>query len=379
MAHATAESSSCPLTDARTLRLARLVALLPDAGVDALLVTRECDIRYFTGFCGHDSFLLITGNSATVISDNRYDEQLNPVRSSGAADVVIGMRHRLPESLPALCTTAGVRRIGVQSQAITLAMANAVRSALKNASVVETGALVESLRMCKDAVEIAAIEHAITINEAAMKATLAAFKPGMRERDLGALLEFEIKKAGGDAIGFSPIVAAGAHGSLPHYEVGDTVIAKGESLLLDWGAGAAGYNSDLTRTFGVGSMPAKIREIYQIVLDAQLAAIAAAAPGRICAEIDAVARDHITKAGYGEHFGHGLGHGMGLLVHEAPFFNTLQTDVALEPGMVMTVEPGIYLPGIGGVRIEDDIVITDDGCRVLSHYPKGLEHAILPA
>ena len=151
------------------------------------------------------------------------------------------------------------------------------------------------------------------------------------------------------------------------------------TLLIDWGAVVDGYCSDMTRTFGVGTLPEKVRELYDVVLDAQLSAIDACAPGRVCAEIDALARGIIERAGYGEHFGHGLGHGLGLDIHEDPYFNDLETEVVLEPGMVMTVEPGIYLPGVGGVRIEDDVLITDVGCRVLTDFPKDPDAAVIDA
>ena len=164
--------------------------------------------------------------------------------------------------------------------------------------------------------------------------------------------------------------------SVIHHQTGTVTIGQGV-LLVDWGAVADGYCSDMTRTFGLGGLPAKISEIYQIVLDAQLAAIEACRPGKACIEIDSIARDLITTAGYGERFGHGLGHGLGLNVHEAPYFSRHAADAILEPGMVMTVEPGIYLPGVGGVRIEDDVLITDAGCRVLTDYPKDLDSIML--
>jgi Xaa-Pro aminopeptidase len=370
-------SSLAPTEKARIGRQEAVRSLLDRAGIDALLVSRECDIRYLTGFCGHDSYLILHGDGAACISDNRYEEQLNPLRESGVADVIMGIRHRLPAAVAELCAAQSIRRLGVQASHMTIAGRGALQDALPSTRVIDTSNLVESRRIRKDEHEVKAIEKAIGVNEAALRALLADLRLGMTEREIGARIEYEMKKRGADTIGFNPIIAVGAHGSLPHYEVGDTALGDNTSLLIDWGCGVGGYNADLTRTFGIGAVPAKIREIYQIVLDAQLAAIAAAAPGKTCASIDAVARDHITKHGYGEHFGHGLGHGLGLLVHEAPFFNSLQTDVLLEPGMVMTVEPGIYLPGVGGVRIEDDIVITERGCRVLSSFPKTLDSATL--
>jgi len=351
---------------------------LDPIGIDALIVTRDCDIRYFTGFCGHDSLLVIRGGGAACISDSRYDEALDSLRDSGVAEVVIGVRHRLHESLPALLQRHRLRRIGIQADHLPVARKAVFESHLRGAQLVDTEGLVGSLRMRKDALEIDAIARAISVNEAALEAALPQMFEGMTERDLGALIEYEMKKRGATAPSFLPIIATGAHGSLPHYETGDAEIENNSTLLVDWGATVNSYQSDLTRTFGIGSIPARIREVYRIVLDAQLAAIHAIRPGKVCAEIDAVAREVITRAGYGEQFQHGLGHGLGLETHEPPYFNNLQTDVVLEPGIVMTVEPGVYLPGVGGVRIEDDIVVTDKGCRVLSSFRKNIDSAVVP-
>ena len=164
---------------------------------------------------------------------------------------------------------------------------------------------------------------------------------------------------------------------MPHYETSDAAIEDGSPLLIDWGTAVGGYQSDLTRTFAVNRMPEAIATVYPIVLEAQQAAIDAIAPGKSCAAIDQVARHVITEAGYGEYFGHGLGHGLGKEVHEGPYFNDLEENTLLEPGNVMTVEPGIYIPGVGGVRIEDNIVVTESGCRVLSSFPKALSDATL--
>jgi len=346
------------------------------SGIDAILVTRPCDIEYFTGFCGHDSWLLITRERAIVISDNRYDEQLNPLRETDFTEVTIGVRHRLHLALNDLLAAHRARRLGVQADHITVALRNTVAGAVE-AAVVDTTGVVGALRRMKDALEIAAIERAIRINQDALRATLPQITLSMTERELSALLEYEMKRRGGDGAGFKPIVATGAHGSLPHYETTDAPIEDRAGLLIDWGTTADGYQSDLTRTFGINELPAALQEIYQVVLDAQLAAIDAIAPGKPCAAIDKVARDLITKAGYGDYFGHGLGHGLGKEVHEPPFFNHLETETLLAPGVVMTVEPGIYLPGVGGVRIEDNIVVTDSGCRVLSSFPKSLGDAVI--
>jgi Xaa-Pro aminopeptidase len=217
---------------------------------------------------------------------------------------------------------------------------------------------------------VSRIEQAIAIQQAALEAALAELRPGMSELQFSARLEFEMRNRGAFAGSFDSIIATGTNSSIIHHQSGATAIRPG-TLLVDWGAMLPdGYCCDQTRTFALGTMPPKVREIYDVVREAQQAAIDAARPGRTCAEVDAVARTIISKAGYGERFGHGLGHGLGLDVHEPPFFNQLETQVRLESGMVMTVEPGIYVPGVGGVRIEDDVLITDGGCRVLTSWPK---------
>lgn len=358
-------------------RQERLRTAFATLGLDAVLITHEIDIRYLTGFIGHDSLLLVDADGSVIVSDFRYDEQLNPIRQNGLCSVEIGTRHRLDESIKRLCAERGIKSLGVQEEFITVAQKKRFQKALGTVKLVDTTALVGGLRMKKDAIEAGLIERSARLAEESLTATIQQLSLGMTEHEICALLEYEMKRRGASGASFDPIIAVGANGSLPHYETGQAKLEANTSLLIDWGATLNWYNSDLTRTFGIGTMPAKVREIYQIVLDAQMKAIDAIRPGRVCAEIDAVARDHITRAGYGDQFGHGLGHGLGMQTHESPYFNQLSTDTLLEPGMVMTVEPGIYLPGIGGVRIEDDIIVTENGCRVLSTYPKDPDSALL--
>ena len=358
---------------------ARLDALRPaiaTAQLDALLVSSEHDILYLTGFVGHDSLLLVTAGGAEIISDPRYDEFLDPWRNSSFASVVMGTRHRLETALAERCRLGGVRRLGIQSEHIVLARHARLKSALGDIHLPETLGLVGRLRMRKGPMEVAAIERALHIQQQALRAALRQLAWAMTEQQFSAVLEFEMKSRGSVRSGFDPIIGAGPNSSIPHHATGATPIAEGV-LLVDWGAVSDEYHGDLTRTFGIGSMPPRIRQIYPIVLEAQLAAIDAIAPGKTCAEVDEVARGVIRDAGYGEQFGHGLGHGLGMDVHEEPFFNNLATQSVLEPGMVMTVEPGIYFPGVGGVRIEDDIVVTERGCRVLSDFPKDLDSAVI--
>jgi len=362
--------------DAYATRQEKLRGALAAAGYETLLVSHETDIEYLTGFVGHDSLLLVLPDSVSIISDPRYDEFLDPWRQKGVCDVVMGMRHRLHETVKSLCGHANLRRLCVQADHVTVAQMNTYTEALEPLRLEQTTGIVSTLRMCKDDVEIDAIQAAIDLHEEALRAALQRITPGMTEIQLSATLDYEMKWRGAFKPSFDAIVGAGPNSSIIHHMSSTEPIADG-TLLIDCGAVLNGYCSDLTRTFAIGRHDPKVAEIYAIVLEAQRAAIEACAPGKICAEIDAVARDIITRAGYGEYFGHGLGHGLGKDVHEAPYFNTLQTDIELQPGMVMTVEPGIYLPGVGGVRIEDDVLITRDGHRVLSSFPKDIESMVL--
>ncbi|MHC4767420.1 MAG: M24 family metallopeptidase, partial [Planctomycetota bacterium] len=351
------------------------------ASVDALLIAHPTDIRYLTSFGGDDSLLLVAGaagDAPVIITDARHDELLDPWRATGIAQVVMGTRHRLEQSALGQCKERSVRRLGIQAEHLTLAGRRKLAAVLGDDLLVETEGLVGRLRMRKDEVEIAAIERAAGVHQEAIRAALNGLSLGMTELELCAAIEYEMKVRGASGPSFGTMVSAGAHSSIIHHVTGPGRIEPG-TLLIDWGAIVDGYCSDMTRTFGVETFPKKVRELYDIVLEAQLSAIDACAPGQVCAEIDAVARGIIVRAGYGEHFGHGLGHGLGLDIHEDPYFNDLETDIVLEPGMVMTVEPGIYLPGVGGVRIEDDVLITDGGCRVLTDFPKDPESAVIDA
>ncbi len=359
-------------------RVTSLRTVLETARVDALLVGHHTDIRYLTGFAGDDSLLLVTGEDTApvIITDARHDQLLEPWRHSGAAQVVIATRHQLDKAARELCADRGVTRLGIQAEHVTLADRRVMDAAMQGVEIVETDGLVGTLRMRKDLLEVAAIERAIDIHQEAMQAAIDRLSPGMCELDLAAAIEYEMKIRGASGPSFDTCVSAGVNSAVIHYQTGRDRIEPG-TLLVDWGAVVDGYCSDMTRTWGVGCLPEKIGELYGIVLEAQLAAIDACAPGRLCAEVDGVARRIITDAGYGEQFGHGLGHGLGLDVHEAPYFNSQATETVLAPGMVMTVEPGIYLPGIGGVRIEDDVLITERGCRVLGSFPKDAAGAVL--
>lgn len=298
-------------------RQARVRKSLETVGADALLVGHCTDIRYLTGFAGHDSLLLVTGEDVppVIITDARHDQLLEPWRQVDAALVVMGTRHRLEGTAQAVCGQRGIRTLAIQAEHVTLAARKRLDAAIPGTRIVETDGLVATLRMRKDDLEIAAIEQAIGIHQDAMQAALGRLSPGMTELELAAAIEFEMKIRGASSASFDTCVSAGANSAVIHYMTGHDAIMDG-TLLLDWGAVAGGYCSDMTRTYGIGALTPKVAELYDIVLEAQLAAIRACAPGRTCAEIDGIARRIITDAGYGEQFGHGLGHGLGLDVHE---------------------------------------------------------------
>jgi Xaa-Pro aminopeptidase len=358
-------------------RLSRVRKALSKLGADALLVTNPTDVGYLTGFLGGDSYMLVPAGSGkkarpVVISDFRYEEELEHI--ADLADIHIRRKGLLDATADVI---ADRRSIAVQAEHLTVAELAALERLLGPDRLIRSEGVVAELRRTKDESEIALIKKAIRIQQDALSAVLPTITPGETEMAVAARLEAEMKLRGSTEPGFTTIVGSGPNGSLPHYRAGPAKIAKNKPILIDWGAVYQGYHGDMTRVFVLGKWPPKIAEIYKIVLDAQMQAAAALAPGKTCHEIDAIARDHIRAAGYGDQFGHGLGHGMGMKGHEDPRLNPLFADAVLEVGNVVTVEPGIYLPEIGGVRIEDDYVITPTGAKNLCSMPKDLEWATL--
>ncbi len=345
--------------------------LIVDA--DSLLVTNPTDVAYLTGFLGGDSYLLVNRTARpVVISDFRYQEELEPIKP--LAEIHIrrqGMTQAVLELL------SGRSRVAIQAEYLPCAEADTYSRQLGPGVLVPTTGLVGQLRAKKDAAEVELIKRAIKIQQEALSAVLPTLEPGQTELEVAARIEAEMKTRGSREPGFQTIVAAKANGSLPHYRPGKEKLAKNKPVLIDWGAVYQGYHGDMTRVFTLGAWPAKLKEIYTVVLEAHLAAAAALAPGRTTHEIDAIARAHIASAGYGEYFGHGLGHGMGLNGHEDPRLNPMYASMTLAPGNVVTIEPGIYIPGLGGVRIEDDFLVTESGAKNLCSMPKDLKWATL--
>jgi Xaa-Pro aminopeptidase len=360
-----ATSRAIPPTYRR--RLAALRKRIDAAGVDGLLITHDANQRYVTGAVLEDSAVLVTARRVVIVTDSRFDEQAS--QQAPWADKSL-RTDSLPEAVLRAAADLGIRRLGVEEH-LPLGQYDLLTRKAARMRVKLTRGLVTAGRMVKDDDEVAAIVRAIRVAERGFLATMRAVRPGVREREIAAELEHQMRKAGGDGAAFEPIVAGGRRGSLPHARASRALVRNCRGLLFDWGAKVDGYCSDLTRVIGVGGLPPIIREIFAVVADAQQAGIAAVRPGAHCRDVDRAAREVIERAGYGPNFGHGLGHGLGLEVHEGPRLGVKSRDV-LKAGMVVTVEPGIYLPGVGGVRIEDDVLVTPTGRRVLSRLPKAL-------
>ena len=359
----------------RSDRIKLLQKRLRTTVASALLVTNPHDTRYLTGFVGDDSWALIPvrGSKVYILSDFRFEEQ---IQKEAPHAVVVMRKKSLAEELAALARRLKADKVAVQSDYVTLSMRKALAKHLGARRILAADDGLITQRAVKDTNEVKAIRKALAIQQQAFRETCGFIKPGLSEYQVAAYLEYRMRALGADGVSFPSIVAVDANASLPHAVPGKTKVKAGGSVLIDWGAKCGGYCSDLTRVVALGKMKPKVREIYQIVLDAQMAAIDAIRPGKRQSEIDAIAREVIRKAGYGDRFGHSLGHGIGLDIHELPVLAG-KADGVLEPGQVVTVEPGIYLPGIGGVRIEDDVLVTPKGHKVLSDLPKSLESAII--
>lgn len=338
--------------------------------VDALLVTDINNVFYLSGFTGSTAAVLVTGDSSTILVDPRYSVQAR--KECPQTEVRDFSNMSLCKAASGLIAEAKPGIVGFESDNLTVTAYRDLRKQIDRATKLKgTRGVIGKLRMVKDLHEIELIRLASEISDATFDAVCREVKPGMTEREIAIFIDFTMRKLGASKPGFDTIAAAGPGAAEPHHQPTDAVLEKGQMLKLDFGATRAKYNSDLTRTIFFGEPDAKQREVYQIVLDALLQATAAIAPGKTGKEIDAVARDYITSKGYGDKFGHGLGHSLGIVVHDGPGFSTM-SEIILEPGMVITVEPGIYIEGWGGVRIEDDIVVTETGVEVITKAEKGL-------
>lgn len=350
-------------------RIERLQAALPE-GIDAALITAQVNRRYYTGFPSSAGTLLVTREAAVFFIDFRYYEAAQRVISG--CDVVL--QGKLGQQLREAAEKYGVKTIGIETGYVTVEQAARFKEMLPNVTLLDDNRindLILEQRRIKGEDEIQKILAAQQLSEQALEKLLPSIKPGKTERELALELEYTTLKLGSQRAAFDFIVVGGPNSALPHGVPGDRPLQKGDLVTIDFGSVVDGYCSDMTRTFAVGQPAGKGAEIYEVVLKAQLAALEAIAPGVRCADVDKIARDIITQAGYGEQFGHNLGHSLGLEVHESPSFGQANQELC-RTGMVMSVEPGIYLAGCCGCRIEDLVVVTQDGVRNLNRFPKEL-------
>ncbi len=350
-------------------RRGRLVKLLRREKLEGLLVTNRRNVYYLSGFRGEDSALLVAAGEAHLITDSRFTEQAG--QETGGVRIVT-RRKGLMRAAAETARRAGVKRLGIESAAMTVAELEELRRWTGKAQVMPSRGLVERLRVIKDGSELAAIEQAVAISEEAFRLTVARLAPGVTELEIARLLDRTMEELGADQPGFESIVAFGERPSLPHARPSQRKLKRGEAALFDWGARVQMYNADLTRMAFLDRIPPLYRRLHSVVLAAQRRAVRQVRAGRTAGAIDAVARNYLKAHRHGKHFGHSLGHGVGLDVHEAPTLARGQKTL-LRPGMVITVEPGVYLPGAGGVRIEDMLRVTRNGHVSLTSLPRSLE------
>lgn len=353
----------------------KLSSQLRKQKIDAVLITNFTNVSYLTGFSGEDSYMIVTPKRAILISDSRFTTQLEE-ECPGLEVEIRGTGDKMLSCVSKITTLLKAKSVGFEAQSMTVALHSALSRALKNSELVETKGLVEGLRMIKDAEEIKRTRVACDIARRAFEVIRAGLMPEMTELQVAAELEYQARRFGAKCMSFPSIVAVGPRAALPHANPTTKRLESDDFLLIDWGVNEGLYVSDLTRILVTGKISPKLRKVYGVVLKAQLAGIKAIRPGVACGAVDKAARDVIVKAGYGKQFGHGLGHGTGLEVHEGPSLSRNQETI-LKAGMIVTVEPGIYIPGWGGVRIEDDILVTRNGHEVLTTVPKQLDECLV--
>lgn len=349
-------------------RLERLKQRLQSSQVEGILVTDEIHVRYLTGFTGDSTYLLVTPKEALLLSDRRYETQLAQQCPDLPASVR-GPDRKMIDIVHDAVGAFGLSRLGLEASAITWELFDLISKSLPKVELFAAGDPVGELRMIKDESELAILRRAVWIAERAYESVRAKLRPSLTELQVAHELEATIRDLGGEGCGFPPIVGAGAAGALPHYRPGDIPIGGSKTLLIDWGAKYCGYTSDLTRTLHREHPPTGFETAYNAVLAAHSMALKTIRHGVKAADVDAAARQVLIDAGLGVEFKHGLGHGIGLRIHEAPRMGAVSTET-LAAGMVITVEPGVYFEGKFGIRIEDDVLVTATGCELISTLPR---------
>jgi Xaa-Pro aminopeptidase len=353
-------------------RRERLSKSLKADGAEALLVASVTNVSYLTGFSGDDSTLVLTRDRAVIISDGRYTTQLEH-ECAGLEIHIRPVGQPMGAGIAEVAGQLGIRRLAFEASALTVADYEDLKEKLATVELLGVKNKVEALRLIKDRDEVAAIRDAVGYAERTFAMLRAGLRLGDSEKDVADALEGYLRRCGATAASFPPIVAVGVRSALPHARpTAEARVGDADFILIDWGATGRPYKSDLTRVLVTGKVTVKFERVYRAVLRAQERGIAAIRPGVLARDVDAEARSVIEEAGFGRFFDHGLGHGIGMDIHEAPRLRR-DSEVTLQPGMVVTVEPGVYLPDWGGIRIEDDVLVTPDGCEVLTHVPKSLD------
>ena len=335
--------------------------------LDAILFSSLPNICYLCGFSGSEGVLLLTRDRAWFLCDSRYTAQAG----AEVGDAVIRQFTVKWDAVAELLGELKPGRVGFEAAHTTVADFKVLSDKLGQVELVALNGELDQIRSCKDQGEIERLQAVAACASASLLTVLPRLVPGVSEREIACELEFEMLRLGADGRAFDFIVASGERGAMPHGRASDKLIRSGELVTIDFGAVKDGYHSDETVTVALGRPDERSREIYRVVKEAHDRAIDRVRPGIACRDLDAVARECIRQHGYGEYFGHGLGHGVGLEIHEKPVVSP-RSEAVVEEGMVFTIEPGIYIPGFGGVRIEDTVVVTADGCRLLTQVPKEL-------
>lgn len=353
--------------------IARLRELLAQEGLDSLLIHKDTNRRYLSGFTGTSGVLLLTAQENILFTDFRYMEQ-----AAAQAPEFQVVQHGRPlyKTLREQTARLGLKRIGLEKDFVTISEYLEFQQNIPEVDFIPTPDFVERFRRIKSRQELLSLKKAVEIADLAFRHIWSFIQVGQTEREVDFELEFFMRRLGAQRTAFQTIVASGERSALPHGTASTKTIKKNELVTLDFGAVYQGYHSDMTRTLVMGQPDPRQEEIYGVVLKAQEAVLAAVRPGMKACEADHIAREVISQAGYGENFGHGLGHSVGLEIHESPRLAP-SDETILEPGMVVSVEPGVYIPGWGGVRIEDLILITPAGCEILTRSPKSMQDMII--
>ena len=348
-------------------KLTKLRSMLRQEGIDGLLLTNSYNRTYMTGFTGTAGVVLLSAERALFITDFRYVEQ---AQKQAVGYEIVQHTGPITEEVAKRAKELGITKLGFEQDTLTYSEYRMYGDKAE-AELVPVSGLVEKLRLIKTDAEIKILKEAAQIADAAFTHILSFIRPGVSELAVSNELEFFMRRQGAVSSSFDIIVASGHRSALPHGVASEKLIETGEFVTLDFGAYYKGYCSDITRTIAVGEPSQDLKDIYDVVLEAQLRGLDGIRAGVTGKEADALTRDYITEKGYGQYFGHSTGHGIGLEIHEGPGLS-IRSDTVLEPGMAVTVEPGIYIAGLGGVRIEDDVIVTKEGNEILTHSPKEL-------